>query len=261
MAERKMLREIMSLNDIYTYAESISEMLREMYGGYDADVFDEVMVDEAFARRLAARGYEVRPWQPEPAARPAGETVPVVVIRRPATAGGSRPASAPARTSVTRGRAGLPLRPSSAAPSASSLLAPEEAPGDSRLREAGASEALLPASEPTAAQAARGAPPAAQNGTPTEPEPAGAMPAAASGETAAQQGTTTGRRTRTARATTGAADSSTGTTRVRRTRTSSEASSEASSSAAPDAAPEESGATRTRRTRTRRSTQPDAEDV
>lgn len=254
MAERKMLREIMSLTDIYTYAESISEMLREMYGGYDADVFDEVMVDEAFVRRLAARGYEVRPWQPEPVARPTGETVPVVVIRRPATTGGSRPAAAPARPALTRGRSGLPLRPASTTPPAGASLASEEPASDSRSREADLSEALTPASEPTATSAARSTPPAVQNGTPTEP-------AAAPGETAAQQSTTPGRRTRTTRATSSASDSSTGTTRTRRTRTSSEASSEASSSAASDAAPEESGTTRTRRTRTRRTPQPDGEDV
>lgn len=122
MPGRRMLREMMSVNDIYSYADPIMEMLREEYGSYDADTLDEVQVDERFAQRLQARGYEVRTGneQPTPAPAPtpapvpmptaiAAETpvVPVTVVRtrRPAagTTGGSAsgPASGPTRTRRT----------------------------------------------------------------------------------------------------------------------------------------------------------------
>lgn len=59
MAERRMLRQVMSPSDIYAHAESICDMLREQYGSYDADSLEEVFVDESFAQRLKARGYDL----------------------------------------------------------------------------------------------------------------------------------------------------------------------------------------------------------
>ena len=44
MAERKMLRQVMSPADIYLHADAICEMLRDHYGSYDADSLDEVPV-------------------------------------------------------------------------------------------------------------------------------------------------------------------------------------------------------------------------
>ncbi|HEX6293241.1 MAG TPA: hypothetical protein VFZ66_28940 [Herpetosiphonaceae bacterium] len=67
MPGRRMLRDMMSVNDIYSYAEPIIELLREEYGSYDADTLDEVQVEDGFAQRLQARGYEVR-VESEPAA-------------------------------------------------------------------------------------------------------------------------------------------------------------------------------------------------
>jgi hypothetical protein len=106
MAGRKMLRELMNVPDIYAQADSISQMLREDYGGYDAESFEEVLVEEAFAQRLAARGYEVRPWNaaaapaPAPAARPSGgDVVPVQIVRRPAGSATQRPAAPAAQRS------------------------------------------------------------------------------------------------------------------------------------------------------------------
>jgi hypothetical protein len=105
MAGRKMLRELMNVADIYAQAESISQMLREDYGGYDADVFDEVLVDESFAQRLAARGYEVRPWNATTgavaASRPvSGDVVPVQIVRRGASAAARATAPSVARTAT-----------------------------------------------------------------------------------------------------------------------------------------------------------------
>jgi hypothetical protein len=73
MAERRMLREVMRVNDIYTFAEPIMQMLREEYGSYDADSLDEVMVDEVFSQRLMARGYELSPAAQASALRAAQE--------------------------------------------------------------------------------------------------------------------------------------------------------------------------------------------
>ena len=59
MAERRLLRQVMSPSDIYAHAESICDMLREQYGSYDADSLEEVFVDESCAQRLKARGYDL----------------------------------------------------------------------------------------------------------------------------------------------------------------------------------------------------------
>ncbi len=61
MAEQRMLHDVMRVNDIYLFAEPIIQMLREEYGSYDADVLDEVLVDDTFVQRLTARGYDVLP--------------------------------------------------------------------------------------------------------------------------------------------------------------------------------------------------------
>lgn len=97
MSGRRMLRDIMTVSDVYQYADLIMEMLREDYGSYDADELAEVLVEETFAQRLAARGYEIRPWGDSaatedavpaappapaaPAAAPGGEVVPVTIVR------------------------------------------------------------------------------------------------------------------------------------------------------------------------------------
>lgn len=130
MSGRKMLREIMTVNDIYAFAEPIMEMLREDYGSYDADSLDEVLVEETFAQRLGARGYDVRSWNdaldsapevapPPPASRPpSGDVVPVTVVRRRPPAGrNERPAggersAGPARSGNVAGRAGSAERAS-----------------------------------------------------------------------------------------------------------------------------------------------------
>ncbi len=57
MPVRKMLRDLMTVNDIYHFADQITDMLREDYGSYDADALDEVLVEERFAQRLHSRGY------------------------------------------------------------------------------------------------------------------------------------------------------------------------------------------------------------
>lgn len=59
MAERKMLRQVMSPSDVYAHAESICDMLREQYGSYDADSLEEVFVDETFVQRLKSLGYDL----------------------------------------------------------------------------------------------------------------------------------------------------------------------------------------------------------
>lgn len=112
MAGRKMLREIMAVNDIYNFAEPITEMLREEYGSYDADSLDEVMVEEPFSQRLAARGYDTRPWAapseapqpaPAPTRAPVPEPVPVTVVRRGRPPGSTNRASGtPTATTRTR---------------------------------------------------------------------------------------------------------------------------------------------------------------
>ena len=114
MPGRRMLREMMSVNDIYSFADPIMEMLREEYGSYDADTLDEVQVDERFVQRLQARGYEVRTGNEQPAPPPtpapippsiAAETpvVPVTVVRarRPAAGTTGGPATGPTRTRRT----------------------------------------------------------------------------------------------------------------------------------------------------------------
>jgi hypothetical protein len=77
-----MLRDMMTVNDIYNYAEAIIEMLREEYGTYDADTLDEVQVEERFAQRLEARGYDVR-TAVEPVVRAAVEPVATGVSQEP----------------------------------------------------------------------------------------------------------------------------------------------------------------------------------
>ena len=59
MAERKMLRHVMSPSDIYAHADTICDLLRDHYGSYDADLIDEVLVDESFVQRLKAKGYDL----------------------------------------------------------------------------------------------------------------------------------------------------------------------------------------------------------
>lgn len=132
MSGRRMLRDIMTISDVYQYAESIMEMLREDYGSYDADSLDEVLVEETFAQRLAARGYEVRPWADgaatEPPATPAatppvplpaGDVVPVTIVRSRRTPGAGSSAertsgsSAPQRTRRTSSSAETPRAPAS----------------------------------------------------------------------------------------------------------------------------------------------------
>lgn len=87
---RRMLHQVMTVNDIYAYAEPIMEMLREEYGSYDADALDEVQVDDAFIHRLQARGYEVLPG-----AQVAGEapSAPPASAPRRRTTAVSSPAS------------------------------------------------------------------------------------------------------------------------------------------------------------------------
>jgi hypothetical protein len=110
MAGRKMLRDIMTINDIYTFAEPIIEMLREDYGSYDADALDEVFIEEPFAQHLAARGYEVRSWPETEASEPAAPQIapvdgvmPVTMVR-------------PRRTPTSGERAGTNERPASSGP-------------------------------------------------------------------------------------------------------------------------------------------------
>lgn len=99
MAQMKMLRQVMSPADIYTHADTICDMLRDHYGSYDADSLDEVMVEETFAQRLAAKGYDLLPEGAEPDDRPMAPPPPSrrelpraeisqVPVRRPAQNGG-----------------------------------------------------------------------------------------------------------------------------------------------------------------------------
>ena len=110
MSGRRMLRDLMTVSDVYQYADSIMEMLREEYGSYDADALDEVMIEEVFARRLLARGYDVRPWVDDvpasatpsappapPAPAPSDAVVPVTIVRR-----GRPPASGNANNAAER---------------------------------------------------------------------------------------------------------------------------------------------------------------
>jgi len=169
MPGRRMLREIMSINDIYSFAEPIMEMLREDYGSYDADSLDEVRVEDAFAHRLKARGYEVRGLiepvavEPAPAAPQAAssEIVPITVVRarRPTLNGERTPSSTPPRQRRTtpaapneekRPAASRQSRRSTADGSAlspdTSLPASDAAPASSSTRGA-ASDTSRPASD------------------------------------------------------------------------------------------------------------------
>lgn len=193
MSGRKMLREIMTINDIYNYAEPIMEMLREEYGSYDGDSLDEVRVEEPFAQRLAARGYDVRAWGPNnaPAVPPAparptasGEVVPVTVVRR------GRPAANEPRSSTTPPNvrpivpSSAPSRPASplpAAPTSNAAVArpaeetPEprrrgRPPGSGRATSSAASSEIVPQPEPrndgeAAPPRRRGRPPGSKNRT------------------------------------------------------------------------------------------------
>lgn len=118
MAQMKMLRQVMSPADIYTHADTICDMLRDHYGSYDADSLDEVMVEETFAQRLAAKGYDLlpegaevdeRPMAPPPASRrelPRAE-ISQVPVRRPVQNGG---AGVPLRRREPDGEGQIPLR-------------------------------------------------------------------------------------------------------------------------------------------------------
>jgi hypothetical protein len=100
-----MLRTVMSVQDIYAYAEPIIQMLREEYGSYDADALDEVLVEDPFVHRLQARGYEVL-VQPEAdvAADVPAAPRPTPVRRRPAATDSAadepRPATRTRRTAA-----------------------------------------------------------------------------------------------------------------------------------------------------------------
>src|SRR5918998_738286 len=98
MAQMKMLRQVMSPADIYTHADTICDMLRDHYGSYDADALDEVMVEDTFIQRLAAKGYDLlpegaevddRPMAPPPSRRdlPRAE-ISQLPMRRPSQNGG-----------------------------------------------------------------------------------------------------------------------------------------------------------------------------
>ncbi len=175
MPGRRMLRDMMSVNDIYSYADPIIEMLREEYGSYDADTLDEVQVDERFAQRLQARGYEVRIGgdAPTPAPTPVpvptpiptivpSETpvVPVTVVRARRTTPGptgsptsgptSGPTSSPtggasrARRTTSPGDGTRPAtRSETGRPSAGSARNAPESSGDT----APSAEAAAPSSE------------------------------------------------------------------------------------------------------------------
>lgn len=90
---QRALRQVMSVQDIYAYAEPIMQMLREAYGSYDADVLDEVQVDDSFVQRLQSRGYELRvPVEPAPSDAAPPEPGVVAPRRRTATTANSSPA-------------------------------------------------------------------------------------------------------------------------------------------------------------------------
>ena len=104
MAQMKMLRQVMSPADIYSHADTICDMLRDHYGSYDADSLDEVMVEDTFIQRLAAKGYDLlpegaevddRPMAPPPSRR----EVPRAEISQ-----------LPPRRPAQNGSGGLPLR-------------------------------------------------------------------------------------------------------------------------------------------------------
>ncbi len=118
---RRALRQVMSVQDVYAYAEPIMQMLREEYGSYDADSLEEVQVEDAFVQRLQARGYEVRVpvAAPAPATDGAPALHPVAPRRRAATPTAST-APAPVASTVA------PV--ASAAPAASSAAPAADAP-------------------------------------------------------------------------------------------------------------------------------------
>jgi hypothetical protein len=148
MPGRRMLRDMMSVNDIYSYADSIIELLREEYGTYDADTLDEVQVEDRFAQRLEARGYEVRSPDAAPAPAPAPtplpaaatpsvvaqETpiVPVTVVRTRRTAPGtSSGTTTRTRRTTTPGSDGTHSTPGSTPSRASAESASAESSADS----------------------------------------------------------------------------------------------------------------------------------
>jgi hypothetical protein len=181
MAERKMLRELMTVQDIYNYAEPITDMLREEYGSYDADSLDEVKVEERFAQRLLARGYDVRPWVPvtsaptpvappaptpvTPAPRPASDTpVPVTVVRR-----GRPPGTATRSTGTADQRTTRPAAASDATrrapsrPAAASSDEPRRGPG--RPRSTPSANTAPTGGDEAPARPRRGRPPRSSNGS------------------------------------------------------------------------------------------------
>lgn len=70
MAEQKMLRQLLTMADLYAHAEAIIELLHEQYGGYDADALEEVLVDDSFVQRLQAKGYDLLDENAPPVERP-----------------------------------------------------------------------------------------------------------------------------------------------------------------------------------------------
>ena len=109
MAERKMLRHVMSPGDIYAHAETICDMLREHYGSYDADSLDEVMVEETFVERLKARGYDLlaEGAEAEDGATASPPPAPAVPRREPTR---PEPGPMPGRRVPTAGSGSVPLR-------------------------------------------------------------------------------------------------------------------------------------------------------
>ena len=126
MAERKMLRQVMSPSDIYAHAEAVCDMLREHYGSYDADSLEEVIVDDAFAQRLQSRGYDLLGEGEVPEAAPvpgrrdtprADNVAPTNTTRRPTgdrvvpmRRSGSGDSVVPMRRRDSSNDGGVPLR-------------------------------------------------------------------------------------------------------------------------------------------------------
>lgn len=168
MPERRMLRDMMSVNDIYSFADSIIELLREEYGTYDADTLDEVQVEDRFAQRLKARGYEVRsandpaptpvptpaPVAPAPIGIPQ-ETpvVPVTVVRTRRTTG-SAPSGATRTRRATPSSDGSRSTPSDGnrstpAPESRRAAAESPRPAPEASADTGGDSAASPEARPT----------------------------------------------------------------------------------------------------------------
>ena len=117
---RRALRQVMSVQDVYAYAEPIMQMLREEYGSYDADSLEEVQVEDPFVQRLQARGYEVRvPVDaPAPAMPTDGSSATrAVAPRRRAATPTASTATAPVASTTPSAPTAVPPT-SSAAPAA-----------------------------------------------------------------------------------------------------------------------------------------------